>query len=216
MEPLSLPATAAGGPTKPPVRALVLDLLALAPEDHVVDVGACTGAVAIEAAYNAGQVTAIERDPDKCEAIRENLTANGIDPAADQITVETATAPEGLPSEADAVFIGGGRNREDILAWAASTGADCIVATTARIESAAETVELFSQHNLLETVTQVRVDRGYDLAGGTGLKADNPVFVTAGGGGCKERTPRQGSVATQALADGGPTPPPGNGGGEIE
>ncbi|MFW5919461.1 MAG: ATP-binding protein, partial [Halanaeroarchaeum sp.] len=61
---VALPRDAAPGPTKPEVRAVSLHKLALDRSDHVVDVGACTGAMTIEAAREAGRVTAIERDPD--------------------------------------------------------------------------------------------------------------------------------------------------------
>ena len=61
---VSLPHDAKAGPTKPEVRAVLLNKLSLRSTDHFTEVGSCTGAVTIEAALRAGQVTALERKAD--------------------------------------------------------------------------------------------------------------------------------------------------------
>ncbi|MFP4218866.1 MAG: hypothetical protein ACLFR6_08565, partial [Salinarchaeum sp.] len=50
---LHLPAEVAPGPTKPEVRAIVLQHLALKPTDHIVDIGAGSGAISIAAGQTA-------------------------------------------------------------------------------------------------------------------------------------------------------------------
>jgi len=88
MRRVALPHDAAAGPTKPEVRAVALSKLRLEPSDHLVDVGACTGAVTIEAARRAGRVTAIERDRDRAETARNNLAVNDV---ATDVEVRRAT-----------------------------------------------------------------------------------------------------------------------------
>ncbi|MFC6730526.1 hypothetical protein ACFQDG_17885, partial [Natronoarchaeum mannanilyticum] len=65
MSRVSLPHDAKAGPTKPEVRAVLLAKLDLAPSDHFVEVGSCTGAVTVEASRRAGRVTALERKPER-------------------------------------------------------------------------------------------------------------------------------------------------------
>jgi len=47
MSRVSLPHDATAEPTKPEVRAVLLARLDLAPSDHFVEVGSCTGAVTV-------------------------------------------------------------------------------------------------------------------------------------------------------------------------
>jgi precorrin-6Y C5,15-methyltransferase (decarboxylating) CbiT subunit len=107
---VSLPHDAKAGPTKPEVRAVLASKLALTGADHFAEVGSCTGAVTIEAARRAGRVTALERKEKRLDVTRKNLAANDVD--AD-VELREAEAPEGLPDDADALFLGGSRNYED-------------------------------------------------------------------------------------------------------
>lgn len=154
-----------------------LHKLALDRSDHVVDVGACTGAMTIEAAREAGRVTAIERDPDRVEIARENLAANDV--VAD-VEIREATAPDGLPDRADALFLGGSRNFEAVLDAAPSMGVGRFVMNVARLEVAARAVEAVRERGFLDEVVHLQVNRGYDLAGATGFDAGDPVYVIVG------------------------------------
>jgi cobalt-precorrin-6B (C15)-methyltransferase len=199
-----LPHDAKAGPTKPEVRAVTLSKLDLGPGDHFVEVGSCTGAVTIEAARRAGRVTALERDPGRAETTRENLAANDIPlapstdaarPAADggtdtpetgnlaDVEVRVAEAPEGLPREADALFLGGSRNYEAVLDHAVDAGLDRVVMNVSRLEVAGAATAAFRERDLLEEVVQFQVGHGYELAGATSFDADNPVYVLVGGTG---------------------------------
>jgi cobalt-precorrin-6B (C15)-methyltransferase len=68
--------------------------------------------VTVEAARRAGRVTALERKADRLETTRANLAAN--ETSAD-VRLRQAEAPEGLPDDADALFVGGSRNYEAVL-----------------------------------------------------------------------------------------------------
>jgi cobalt-precorrin-6B (C15)-methyltransferase len=205
-----LPHDAKAGPTKPEVRAVTLSKLALQPGDHLVEIGSCTGAVTIEAARRAGRVTALERKPERAETTRKNLTANGIalatsgtaepttdggkstgdprpvgdePPAGDRAAVEVrvSEAPEGVPADADALFLGGSRNYRAVLDRAVETAVDRIVMNVSRLEVAGAATEAFRERGLLEEVVQFQVSHGYELAGATSFDSENPVYMLVGG-----------------------------------
>lgn len=178
MSRVSLPHDAKAGPTKPEVRAVLLSKLDLSASDHVAEVGSCTGAVTIEAARRAGRVTALERDPDRLSVTRKNLAANDVDAAVD---LREAEAPDGLPVDADALFLGGSRNYEAVLDHAVETDVGRVVMNVSRLEVAGAATEAFRNRGLLEEVLQFQVSHGYELAGATSFDADNPVYMLVGG-----------------------------------
>jgi len=172
-----LPHDARAGPTKPEVRAVLRSKLALDPDDHFVEVGSCTGAVTAQAARDAGSVTALERDADRLETTRKNLAANGL---ADAVDLRHAEAPDGLPGDADALFLGGSRNYEGVLDHAVDAGVDRVVMNVSRLEVAGEAARAFRDRDLLDEVAQFQVSRGYDLAGATAFDPENPVYTLVG------------------------------------
>jgi len=180
MSRVALPHDAKAGPTKSEVRAVLLGKLDLAAGDHFVDVGSCTGAVTIEAARRAGRVTAVERKTERLETTRRNLDANDV--SAD-VDLREAEAPEGLPADADAVFVGGSRNFEAVLDHAVGAGVDRVVMNVSRLEVAGDAVDAFRDRDLLDEVVQFQVSHGYELAGATSFDSQNPVYMLVGGTG---------------------------------
>lgn len=206
---VALPNDAKAGPTKAEVRAVLLDKFALGPEDHFVEVGSCTGAVTIMAARRAGRVTALERKPDRLAVTRDNLAANGFeatasgaavasdgrgslatgtDPAIDlggdhdpNVVLVEAEAPEGLPDDADALFVGGSRNYREILDHAVETGVGRVIMNVSRLEVAGDATRAFRERDILDEVIQFQVSHGYELAGATSFDSDNPVYMLVGG-----------------------------------
>lgn len=174
---VALPHDAAPGPTKPEVRAVSVHKLALDRTDHVVDVGAGTGAMTIEVARRVERVTAIERDRERVEAARKNVAANDL---TAEVEVRWATAPDGLPDRADAMFLGGSRDFEGVLDAAKSMGVDRFVMNVARLEVAGRAVEAVRERGYLDEVLHLQINRGYDLAGATGFDAADPVYVIVG------------------------------------
>lgn len=169
------------------------------PDDHAVEVGACTGAVTVGLARRAGRVTALERKPERLSAARKNLAANGVPvggteataadggaveaepPSAAPVTLREAEAPGGLPEDADTLFLGGSRNYEAILDHAVETGVGTVVMNVARLEVAGDAVRAFRERDLLDEVCQFQVSHGYELAGATSFDSDNPVYCIVGG-----------------------------------
>ena len=178
MSRVALPHDAKAGPTKAEVRAVLLGKLALTPADHFVEVGSCTGAVTVAAARRADRITALERKPDRLAVTRKNLGANDV--AAD-VELREAEAPDGLPADADALFVGGSRNYEAVLDHAVATGVDRVVMNVSRLEVAGAATAAFRERGLLDEVVQFQVSHGYELAGATSFDAQNPVYMLVGG-----------------------------------
>ncbi|AXR78531.1 precorrin-6Y C5,15-methyltransferase (decarboxylating) subunit CbiT [Natrarchaeobaculum sulfurireducens] len=187
MSSIALPYDAKAGPTKPEVRAVVQSKLALGPDDHFAEVGSCTGAVTIEAAQRAGRVTAVERKAERLETTEKNLEANAETIRAD-VELRNAEAPEGVPDDADALFLGGSRNFEAVLDHAVETGVDRIVMNVSRLEVAGKAAEAFRERDILEEVVQFQVSHGYELAGATSFDSDNPVYMLVGSAGGDDRS----------------------------
>ncbi|QCW03943.1 precorrin-6Y C5,15-methyltransferase (decarboxylating) subunit CbiT [Natrinema pallidum] len=202
MPPIALPHDAKAGPTKSEVRAVVRSKLALEPDDHFAEVGSCTGAVTIEAAQRAGRVTAVERKPERLETTERNLAANEASVRAD-VDLRNAEAPDGLPDDADALFLGGSRNFEAVLDHAVDTEIDRVVMNVSRLEVAGQATKAFRERDILEEVVQFQVSHGYELAGATSFNSDNPVYMLVGSATPDEETD-EGDGETVA-ADGGST-----------
>jgi cobalt-precorrin-6B (C15)-methyltransferase len=177
MSQVALPHDAKAGPTKPAIRAVTLEKLALTPADHFVEVGSCTGAVTVAAARRAGRVTALERKPDRLAVTEKNLAANDYDA---EVSLRAAEAPDGIPDDADAVFLGGSRNFAAVLDRVVDSDATRVVMNVSRVEVAGDAIEAFREREILDEVLQVQVSHGYELAGATSFDSENPVYVVVG------------------------------------
>ena len=93
--------------TKKEIRMVVMNEARIEEDSVVLDVGAGTGSISIEAALGApkGHVYAIERFEKATDLIRQNQAKFGVE----NLTIIEAKAPEGMEDlpELDAVIIGG-------------------------------------------------------------------------------------------------------------
>lgn len=169
--------------TKLEVRAISLAKLGLTENSIVWDIGAGSGAVAIEASLLAGKGTvfAIEKSNEAVSAIRENIRRF----SRHNIKVIQAFAPDSLEELPDpnAVFIGGsGGNLSEI------SGVACrrlkpggrIVVNAATLETLYAAVNGLKEYGFAVEVTLVNVARSKDISNLTRLEALNPVFVITG------------------------------------
>ena len=169
--------------TKSEVRAVALARLRLREDSVVWDIGAGSGAVAVEAARLArrGEVFAVERNP----AAGEDIQRNAIKFAVPQVKVVQAEAPEGLAAlpAPDAVFVGGSGGRlADILAVVCHRlrPGGRVVVNVATLENLSGALEALRSQGYVAEVAQVSVARSRSDAGLTRLQALNPVFIVTG------------------------------------
>ena len=168
--------------TKQEVRAAVLAKLAVCPGDILWDVGAGTGSVSVELALAApaGQVYAVECDPEACALIQKNREKF----AAYNLTLIEGKAPEALDTlpAPDAVFIGGTKGNMDAVIDAVlhkNPAARLCIAAIA-LETLSAAVAALTAHGLAAEVTQISVSRTKAAGSLHLLMANNPVFLITG------------------------------------
>lgn len=163
--------------TKREVRTLSLAALGLREGDIAWDIGAGSGAVAVEMALlGAGRVFAVEKNEDSCAIIQANIRAF----ALPQVEVLHARAPEGLDGlpDPDAVFVGGTAGQmRPLLEVLLARCRGAIVVNLATIENLAECVDVFKASGRTWTVTQVQVARGQPILDLHRFEAQNPVWI---------------------------------------
>jgi len=168
--------------TKQAVRALALAKLSIAPGDSVADIGAGTGAMAVEMARRANKaaVYAVERDAGAIRLIRQNIVKHG----AYNIEIITGCAPDCMKSlpRADKAFIGGssGFLREIMAALLENNGAARIAATAVTLETLNAALAAFREFGLEYGVTCVNAANAAAAGGYHLMKAENPVYIIAG------------------------------------
>jgi len=165
--------------TKYEVRALALARLGPRTGELVWDIGAGSGAVAVECARFGAAVVAVERAADGVERIRANAVAHGVD-----VEVVHGSAPSVLDAlpEPDAVFVGGGGgDLAAIVAASALRARRVVVVTLAAIDRVAEVRSALSGAGLVVDGVLLQSSRLAPLPGGVSrLAATNPVFVLWG------------------------------------
>ena len=165
--------------TKRFVRAAILSVLCVRPEETVWDVGAGTGAVSVELALSAsrGRCYAVEERSEACALIRENRQRFG----AWNLTLTEGHAPEALERlpAPDAVFVGGsGGALEAILDRALEKNPHariCVSAVT--LETLGAAAACFSARGLGYSATEIAVSRSQSIGARHLMRAENPVYL---------------------------------------
>lgn len=166
--------------TKQEIRILTLAKARIKFNSVVVDIGAGTGSITIEAAKLApnGKIFAIERKPDAVELIRRNVEKFSVG----NVEIICAEAPNGLETlpELDAAIIGGSggqlNNILDVLGEKLKIGGRVVI-NAITIQTAAACLEYFRAHGWNYEACQVQITRyqkigSYDIA-----KSLNPVWI---------------------------------------
>lgn len=169
--------------TKEEVRIQVLAKAKIEESDTVIDIGAGTGSISIEAALMAkeGRVYAIERELEGIELIRKNAAKFG----ADNIEIVSGVAPEALNKlpEANVIIIGGsGGYLDSILAES-----DKLLKPGGRLIMTAVTIETLykalsiMQNNQSYNVSAfgLQVTRIRQTGASNMLQALNPIYIIA-------------------------------------
>ncbi|MEL7642419.1 MAG: precorrin-6y C5,15-methyltransferase (decarboxylating) subunit CbiE [Solidesulfovibrio sp.] len=166
--------------TKKPARAVSLAALAPRPGDVVWDVGAGTGAVALEASLlnTGGPVFAVERDAGRSALLAENIRLTG----ALTVTPVGGEAPDvldGLP-DPDRVFVGGGlTTRPDLLPCLCRRlrPGGRIVVNCVLLGTLQQALAAFAAAGLRTDLLHLNAATAAPLAGDLRLCAENPVAV---------------------------------------
>ncbi len=193
--------------TKREARSLILSSLKLRADSVVVDIGAGTGSVSVEAALSAykGTVYAVERKKEALELIH----SNAIRFHTDNLRIIEGEAPEalhGLPP-AEAYFIGGTGGRmgeildylkEKVCKCTCGQGSDCpesfpdpdrspemtsengcrVVISASTLQTLTETQQLLHEKQFRNiSFTQIQASRSQKVGRYDFMKAENPVFV---------------------------------------
>jgi precorrin-6Y C5,15-methyltransferase (decarboxylating) len=162
--------------TKAEVRALALARLAPRPGTLIWDVGAGSGAVAVECARLGAAVIAVERDAGQGVRIVANAARHGVD-----VRLVDGGAPQaliGLP-QPDAIFVGGGG--PNVVRSCAEVGAKRIVVALAAIDRMAPARDNLRWAGYEVEGAQISAARLVDLPGGASrLEATNPVLLVWG------------------------------------
>ncbi|HEX7873318.1 MAG TPA: precorrin-6y C5,15-methyltransferase (decarboxylating) subunit CbiE [Sphingobium sp.] len=124
--------------TKRPVRALTLSALAPRPGEHLWDIGAGSGSIAIEwlLTHPMTQATAFEADPARAVRARANAAALGVE----RLVLVEGRAPDALTGQPvpDVVFIGGGLSQSLLeTLWSILPPGTRLVANAVTLESEA-------------------------------------------------------------------------------
>ncbi len=170
--------------TKREIRILTVAFLEIREKDIVVDIGAGTGGITMEAAYATpeGKVYAVETKPEALRLIEENARRFGFN----HVSLIKGRAPEVLkdiPTPVDKVIVGGtGGKMEEIFEWSyhAMGAGGRIVANFVTLENAAEAMTLMKKYFIEAELVQVAVSRGDAVGGLTLLRAANPIFIITG------------------------------------
>jgi precorrin-6Y C5,15-methyltransferase (decarboxylating) len=161
--------------TKRDLRAAALARLAPAPGEHLWDVGAGAGSIAIEwmRAHPTCTATAVEADTERSARIARNASGLGVP----GLQVVTGRAPGALASLAapDAVFVGGGATAEGLLLTClrALRPQGRLVAHAVTLESEQVLVAACREHG--GELTRISVETAEPLGTFTGWRPARPV-----------------------------------------
>ncbi|WP_436856392.1 decarboxylating cobalt-precorrin-6B (C(15))-methyltransferase [Citrobacter tructae] len=167
--------------TKEAVRAFALAKLELHRATHLIDIGAGTGSVSIEAAlqYPSLRVTAIERNPAALRLLDENRQHF----ACPNIDILPGEASMALTDKADAIFMGGsGGFLTELIDWSMRQlhpGGRLVM--TFILQENVNTALAWLQQSAVKEIEclQLQVSSLTALGSGHYFKPNNPVFVIA-------------------------------------
>ncbi len=169
--------------TKEEVRAISLSKLHLKDHHNVWDVGAGTGSVSVEIALavTAGNVYAVEKNPDAVELIVENKLKYSLT----NIAVVEGLAPEALQDlpTPDRVFLGGtSGNLKKIMDIALEKNPQArFVINAVTLETLNEAVKQFANFGIENPdIIQMSITRIKKVGSYNMMNAQNPVWIISG------------------------------------
>lgn len=169
--------------TKEEVRIISISKMRLKSNDILIDIGAGTGSIAIEAArlLKNSQVFAIEKNPAAIALIKKNCTKFDIK----NVNIMQGAAPAVLNGikKADCIFIGGsGGNLLEILKWSNEhlKSGGRIVCNSITLDSFNTINNYLSNSNFTKlNIIQASITKLEKIGNSKLFKANNPIFIIA-------------------------------------
>lgn len=186
--------------TKEEVRAVSIAKLSLTASSHLLDLGAGTGSVSVEAAavFPGLHVTAFEKNPEAVELIRKNREKAGIPepnlrivegelPGTLGVFLEKIRDGAGvMPTHA---FIGGaGGQLEEILRFIFAVNPGIrVVLNAVTVETASHAAEVLGERGIEPEISCIQVSRARKAGRFHLMEGMNPVMVISFGGAAAQR-----------------------------
>lgn len=163
--------------TKFNIRILTIGYLEIENGDKLLDIGAGTGSVSIEAALQGAKVWAIEREVEALELIRVNS-----EKFHRNINIIQGQAPNDLPDlKFNKCFVGGsGGKLEEIFQYLNIhlENGGILCGNFILLNNATKFIELLKKHNYIDIETQLIQASYMDRIGL--MKGQNPIFIIKG------------------------------------
>ncbi len=166
--------------TKQEIRAISVAKLMLKPDSVLIDVGAGTGTIGIEAAtyLPQGKVYAIEKEEKGLETIKKNVEKFSLT----NYELIHGRAPENIPNiPYDRMFIGGSTGAlEKIIDHFMEYGTEkaILVINCITLETQARSMEYLKQIGFKDIeVISVSIGRGKKIGPFTMMYGENPIYV---------------------------------------
>lgn len=167
--------------TKDEVRAVSIAKLNLLKDSILIDVGAGTGSVGIEASTYISKVYAIEKNTEAIELIKENLKKFGIK----NMEVIQGTAPSDLSiKNFDRMFVGGSSGElNGIVDYFVkySKEKSIIVINAITLETISEIKNVFEKYKIKNIeIINMGISRGKKIGNYTMMCGENPIYIVTG------------------------------------
>ena len=169
--------------TKQEIRAVSVAKLRLEKDSILIDVGAGTGSVGIEAAtyISLGKVYAIEKKSEGIELIKENIKKFSIK----NLEVIQGTAPDDLSiKKFNRMFVGGSSRRLDSIVEYFIKYSDeksIIVINAITLETISEIKNIFEKYKITNSeIINMSVARGKKIGNYTMMYGENPIYIVTG------------------------------------
>ncbi|MDR7855770.1 precorrin-6Y C5,15-methyltransferase (decarboxylating) subunit CbiT [Tissierella sp.] len=163
--------------TKFNIRVLTMGYLAIEEGDRLLDIGAGTGSISIEAALHGAKVCAIEKEKEGIELIGINSKNFGTD-----IHLIHGQAPDALPTDRfNKCFIGGSASKlEEIFLYLEENleGKGIVCGNFITLKNLNKFIEFLNKYNYKDIEVQLIQASVMDKIGL--LKGQNPIFIVKG------------------------------------
>lgn len=168
--------------TKEEIRTITMSKMALKTDDHILDIGGGSGAMAISLAVNVpkGLVTTIERNKTAYELIQKNQEKFQVS----NLKIIHGLAPEDLPKDTfDKIFVGGtyGKMNEIFDYTNNFLKKDGIILLNfITIENIGKAIELLKKYNYDYEITQITISKSKRIKDITLMQTNNTVTIIKG------------------------------------